>query len=349
MAKYLAKLILFSLSVVIGIFLFELALRLFYPHPFGFVQGAVIPDSELCYALAANFSAMVRTLDEPYNTYFSTNSFGARITGPFIPAAPTVLMLGDSFTMALQVNNEETFSSIVQKQTGMNVLNFGVLGYNPYHYLVLLNRTLEKFNTKFVIVNFYISNDFVLPAVDPGKGCQTIAANGYLVANKTSLFFSARMWLHHNSHAFNFLLEILNRSDWLKMMFYKIEIAATPPDAPEALLFDDGEEQYNNTFAVLDEINKITKAHNATLVLAAIPASYHIDEKQWNAFWQRYGSSVPDREKPYKKFAEFAASRNITLIDMRAVLQKEYFGKRDNHYNAKGHKVHAEKLAEILG
>jgi len=353
------KFLLFFVSVVVGLFVVEVLLRLFYPFPFGYVKGGVVADSQLCYRLPENFSTTVHTLDYPHTTGFTTTEFGTRTTGTYAKNLPTILLLGDSFTQGIQVNDNETFSSISQQGLpGYNVLNYGVLGYNPYQYLLLLNKTIRQFNTSYVILNFYVANDFVLPVDDVRKGCSISEFGGYLMTSDSSArswFFMFRQFLHHNTHVYNFLTDRLS-GQFVKKFLHVLGLSTNNPDSPEALLFvqnENADRYFENTFAVLEEIRQLAMSQNATFILVVIPARYHLLPELWNAFWKQYGKSgQPDVIRPYKKIVEYGQQKNMTVLNMYDAFSQnspeQFYGIRDDHYSRKGHEKHAEILLSII-
>jgi len=352
-----SKFILLTTSVAFFILALEVSLRIFYPTAYGFAQGAVVFDPELCYTLAANFSGPIHTLDPPHKTTLTTTPDGARTTGRSDPQIPTVLMLGDSFTLAIQVEDNQTFSSILATTLPANVVNLGVLGYNPYHYLVVLNRTFARYKPQSVVVNFYVSNDFVIPEDDPRRGCEVKVRNGYLVsATQNSTLFTIKMFLHHHSHAYNFIAILLNGSDWMNQFLYLLGVSVNNPTSPETLLFTNttkGEEYYAETFKVLDEINALTARHHSRLVLAVIPSLYHVVPELWDEFWTRYGTGNPNKEHPFFRLQTYALSRNITIVNLYPFINHsenpwQFYGSRDDHYNGRGHQLHAQRLEAVL-
>ena len=354
-------------SVIFWLILFETGLRVFYPTPFGFVQGGVVADNNLCYVLSKNFSSVIKTFDGQYSSIFSTTEYGSRTTGNINLNKQTILMIGDSFTLGVQVDDNQTFSSqtyanLMKSGQTFNVLNFGVLGYNPYQYLIMINKTIINFNTKYVVVNFYVTNDFVTLADDPRTNdCQITVINGYLTTKNwknTSLFFKTRAYLHTHTSTYNFLSNLVMNMPLTRKLLYILGISINKPEEPETLLFtqnDKGEEMYQTTFKTLNEINKLVKANNATLIIDIIPPAYHTTQSLWSTFWQKYGNNTikPDVRMPYQRMTAYARENNITLINMYDIIVNnsnptQYFGIRDNHYVAKGHEKHAEVLSSMI-
>jgi len=349
------------MSVFIGLFFLEVGLRVLYPTPFGFVKGGVVADGELCYRLPSDFSAVVNTFNPPYRTKYTTTTFGSRTAEMYEEGLPVILMLGDSFTLGIQVQDDETFAARVAQSTKVNVLNYGTLGYNPYQYLLLLNKTMREFPVRFVVVNLYVSNDVVLREDSPRDHCVMTVVDGYLVnadwENK-SLFFKMRTFFHHHTHVYNFVSNQLMRSQWMRKVLYYGGFAVNTPENLEVLLFTNtskSEEYYATTFSILDEMNEITKNHNATLVLVLIPSKYHVNKELWQVFWQKNGGgiSLPDASIPFDRLKRSAQEKNMTVIDLYELFMQDavpdrFFGVRDDHYNKEGHERHAEEVVKVI-
>lgn len=80
------------------------------------------------------------------------------------PGTYRIAVLGDSFTCALQVEEEETFCSILEKHLRVDgapveVLNFGVDGYGTGSELLTLRHRVWKYEPDLVLLAFFTGND----------------------------------------------------------------------------------------------------------------------------------------------------------------------------------------------
>ncbi len=366
MHSLMKKITLCMASLLVGLVLLEMGLRVLYPTPFGFVKEGVVADDMLCYRLPINFSAVVKTFNPPYKSVFTTTKFGSRTAGRYQEGLPAVLMLGDSFTLGIQVQDDETFAARVAQTfsaegKNVNVLNFGTLGYNPFQYLLLLNRTIAQFSVRSVVVNLYVSNDVVLPQDNQERDCVITVVDGYLVSadwKNKSLFFKLRTLFHRNTQVYNFVSNQLVRSEWVRKVLFLIGFAVNNPENPEALLFQNtskSEEYYTTTFSVIDALDELTKRYNASLVLMLIPSKYHVDKELWKVFWQKHGGNtpVPDSSIPFERIKAYAQGKNMTVVDLYEIFMKDavparFFGVRDDHYNQEGHERHAEEVVKVI-
>ena len=88
-------------------------------------------------------------------TYFESkiilNQYGFRDYKKINNESPEIIFIGDSWTFGYGINYQDTFASIVQTKTGLNVLNIGVPNYSSLQALYLYKRHLNNFNPKLII------------------------------------------------------------------------------------------------------------------------------------------------------------------------------------------------------
>ena len=85
---------------------------------------------------------------------------GAPHAGPPAPDATRVVMLGDSITFGTGVGDDDTFSSRLDAQPDLEVLNLGVDGYGTDQALIRLDREGIGHRPHVVILNFCLRNDY---------------------------------------------------------------------------------------------------------------------------------------------------------------------------------------------
>ncbi len=95
------------------------------------------------------------------------------------PDTVRVAVLGDSFTEALQVNQEEDFCSVLEKELQkcdnlrgrhIEVINFGVAGFGTAQELLTLRHRVWKYNPDIVLLAFTTSNDLSDNSPELNKG-----------------------------------------------------------------------------------------------------------------------------------------------------------------------------------
>lgn len=105
------------------------------------------------HAITSTFGSDAR----PITSYF--DEIGARVRGPETkhdPTAPTVLLVGGSFTMGHGVTYDETFAGRLERMPDFpcQVVNLGVQGFGTDQSLLMLERNFKRFDTKVVVYTF---------------------------------------------------------------------------------------------------------------------------------------------------------------------------------------------------
>ena len=76
------------------------------------------------------------------------------------PGRPRIAVLGDSFLWGIGVSDEDRVTELLAADLGgIDVLNFGVSGYSPVQYLLMVDRVAD-FSPSLVILFFCLGNDF---------------------------------------------------------------------------------------------------------------------------------------------------------------------------------------------
>ncbi len=159
------------LFLFMGLLLVETGLHIFWN---GEVQADATParhpytraaDPEVSYTLKPNYYYK--------NIRLQTNADGFRIPEQYKPEKPEgvyrVAFLGDSVIQGYNTFYHYTIPRVLEKSLreispnelpDVQVLNFGVPGYNMSHYLAVLKKYALKYSPDYVIVGVSIYNDF---------------------------------------------------------------------------------------------------------------------------------------------------------------------------------------------
>jgi len=128
-----------------------------------------------------------------------------------------VVTLGDSMTQGFEVNQEQTYSAVIERHLAEHgiqteVINMGVSGFSTAEELVLLENEAIKYNPDYVVLGFY-ANDFE----DNIKAGLFLLENGELVTKKKTHVPGVNVlnivnevnilrWLSENSYLYSFTL-----------------------------------------------------------------------------------------------------------------------------------------------
>ena len=161
-------------GLTVGILCAECGIRLMEPRGNEFVLEAEIgsippdlyqPDPTNRTRLRANVQVEHQALE--YRSQIQTNSLGIR--GPELyPKEPDeirILTIGDSFTLGIQVDEEETAGSVLAQSLGerwgrnVTAWNAGVDGYGTRQATELAREIAPQIDADIVFLRFYLGND----------------------------------------------------------------------------------------------------------------------------------------------------------------------------------------------
>ena len=170
------KKIITSLLIIILITfcLGELAFRFFKPMPtystLKHQAGGYYKESEFnTFTILENYSGEFTSNDDSKKTVeITTNSQGFRNTIPSINSEKKILILGDSYTFGVYIEDENTYSSrlskLINKKHKYEVINAGFAsGHTPdQQYSWFSNFIKNNGCPEIVILGFFLGNDFAV-------------------------------------------------------------------------------------------------------------------------------------------------------------------------------------------
>jgi hypothetical protein len=127
--------------------------------------GLMRYESELGWALVPNWQGTHKHHD--FSVTYNTNARGYREAGAdkdstLHGAAPTLALVGDSFTFGLGVDDNQTFAAqLNQRDPARQYLNLGIPGYSTDQQLILLKKLGPTLGAGQNIVVFYLGNDLL--------------------------------------------------------------------------------------------------------------------------------------------------------------------------------------------
>lgn len=355
---------LFLLSVSAGIFLCEFIVRMVAPQQLIYASSAIWqPDSLLGWKHVAGAYETINTGEKPVRVI--TDNSGFR-TGPARPDCPTgkVLLLGDSFLEALQVEHDSTVGEFLRRRlrsdSGVNVCmeNTGVGGWSPNQYYLQAQQLLRVHDYLLGIVFLYAGNDFVTrfdtllaPRDISRKERAGIPASLSMAELKSKILYPINNVLEENSHLF-----VLFRS---RSQVILSRVGLTAHYFPEIFLRSDStSSRYGATADICLAIKGLFDAYNTPVLFVLLPAPYQVHEDVFDEHVRGFNINPADvdLEQPNRLFAQEMASRGLVLHDplfymrARASSGVQQFGAIDNHLNERGHETVAEYLAaEVAG
>ncbi len=157
-----------SVATLVGLGLSELGVRLFFeskqvvkatPNQYKFYQF----DSVLGWSNAPGSSGIFQRAEFSHPVHI--NNYGIRnseIDLARTPGVKRVVVLGDSFTWGLGVSENNRFTERAEAilDGKFQFINFGVSGYGPIQYSLVLDKALEL-KPDVIVIAFCLGNDFL--------------------------------------------------------------------------------------------------------------------------------------------------------------------------------------------
>ena len=147
-------------AFLIGLSIWEIYLLRGYWH------GAMPThfDSQLGWSNIPNNSVVIKGVK------YSTNSLGFR-SSEINPEMKHLVLVGDSVTWGLGVNDDKTASNSIEKKlTGYQVINLGVSGYGLDQSYLNLERSIDSIKPEIIGVIIYTGNDLIDTSTNSSYG-----------------------------------------------------------------------------------------------------------------------------------------------------------------------------------
>lgn len=357
-----ARLLLLAISVLIGLFLAELAVRLVRPQPVMLVsRGLYAPDPPRRYRLQPGFKGSITNRVE-FDTRFAISRQGLRgpEIGPKKPATFRVLVLGDSFAFGVGAQEGETYPAQLQRilrSRGVRaeVLNAGAPGFGVPDEVAWFQRWGWTLEPDVIVLTVFVAND--LQDAAPG-GPKAVAVDGALmIAGERKRSLSR--WLYYHSH----LYVLLKTSALGGAARHALGMAApleTRELRSELDLYAKGRLP-KDLSAGADATEKAVaglarSAGGARVVAVVMPSLIQVDPHRWRAAFARFGVDPGgcDRERPNRLFRAMFARNGIPAVDLTPSFAAAIRGGEriyysiDQHLTPAGYRLAAEVVAEAL-
>lgn len=268
------------------------------------------------------------------------NSLGTR--GPDVPDGPAWLTVGDSFTLGVQVDEDETFSALLAARAGVPVLNGGVDDFSTYQAARRYVRLADARNVDRVIYTVYLGNDLVdnerflhiqdlVPEIHAGTvGWRDQLFRWSVLATDIRVALTRYDLVHGDSV-------------WSKQ-FRKELLVFTKGGAYRRKLLGD------LMRTALVELRDAAAARGDALMVAVAPPAFALYPEMIEVLLSDFGMENPEPDAPHDLVLGILAELGIPSCDLRPALRagdRPYL-RFDGHWNAEGHALAAGALASCL-
>lgn len=267
------------------------------------------------------------------------------------PGRRQVLLLGDSFMEALQVEHEQSFAGLLEERLSrlpdgpVAVRNAAVAGWRPNHYYLAARSLLARDTFEVVVVMLYLANDvtpdrseYIAPraAVErhafrwPRRMAWKEIVNAWL--------YPVNDWLEVRSHLFVLLKK---RSSTLLM-----RLRLTPRYfAPVYQRSEADAERWAVTVELCEKTARVARDHGAQALFVLIPAPYQTDPEVFAQYVRGFGidESGVDLEQPNRILGEAMSEIGLKVVDVLEGFRSAHlrgerlYGTVDPHLSTAGH------------
>ncbi len=350
MKRVVGNILVLVIAVIVFLLLFEVFLRVFIPQ----TMNVYTYDEDYVFAFRPHSSINYKSVDFEQPVTF--NSQGFRDNEYDYSSKPEntyrVLMLGDSFTAGLEVELEDTFVKIVEKELQkenpkIEVLNAGTDGWSTEQELLFLEKRGLKYDPDMVVLAYFVGNDQIDNVQRPlftyeDKKLAVDTNRPPSLSYPRAIYY----FLSSNFHTFNLVRYKYGamRAAFGEPPTFDYTSALTPYITPEST--DDVKYSWDKTFALLDRMHNVLSENNIEFVIIIIPdwiqelpelrEKYEIDD-------------AVELNKPQQEIKAYALENNIEVIDLLPLLQEhseeQLHFPQDFHWNEKGHALVAQEIA----
>ncbi|MEM9291346.1 MAG: SGNH/GDSL hydrolase family protein [Acidobacteriota bacterium] len=364
----LARLLVMAVAGLFALLFGELALRLAAPQQLVVVRPDIwVPDDTgLGWRMAAGLDTEVNTGEGEVRLV--TDGQGFRIDPQAPPPAsdllnpdPTrVLVLGDSFAAALQVEAADAFPELIRHQLTqrlerpVEVVNASCGGWGPSHYRLLLQQQVGAAREAgrpfdLALVAFFLGNDIEKVAVDrfPPRASSRAQRGLHWPTEfsfrgiKGALLYPLNDALEQRSH----LYQLFKKGSWQLLM--RVGLSARRVAATD-LARNLEDPRWELTAEVLAEMQRFAAGEELPLLVALIPSAVHTDPDLATAYAGSVGLEIgPEGLQPgqaRERVSRLLTERGVPFVDATEALRRQQssgdltHGRVDTHLSPAGHR-----------
>jgi hypothetical protein len=352
-------------SLLVTVLILEVVVRVFIPQQLIVRRPYMYqPDSTgFGWKHRADVSTTVNTGEG--NVHFYTNDKGFRVGSASPPPRHPdyrVLVLGDSFVEALQVEYDDTMTATIERELGaqsgmdVEVVNTGVSGWDPNQYLMQAKAELASSDYNLVLVFLYSPNDIIekyvesYPPRNPSKRPLRWPENLGTAALVDSLFYPINDFLEERSQLYVFTrnhAEVILAKVGLSRYYFPRWLKRSYADSPA----------WTVTADVCALIADEAARYDTPIVFVHLPGPYGVETDTLNWYIDAFNidPATIDVDQASRILERELRARGLVFLDASIPLRAAYeagagqlYGKIDPHLTRLGHQVIGEYIVNWL-
>lgn len=356
------RLLLLAVATAVALLAAEALVRWLAPQQLIRLRPDVwTPDHEgLGWRMAPDLDTVVNTGER--DVVLRTDADGHRVGAPSAPASRQILALGDSFLAAIEVGYADTMTARLEESVSatlgerVRIVNAGVAGWDPNHYLLELRRELARRDYDLVLVFVFRGNDIVARRQDviPPKQGQVVH---YLRWPRSlaprelrkAWLYPVNDFLERRSHLFI----LVRQRSWHLLM--RIGLSARRFPVVE-LRSEATSQRWRVTADLCADAAAEAGGHGIETLFVLLPGAYHVDPELGLAYAATvgFGPDEVDLEQSSRILTAELLKQGLRFVDLTTPLREaraagvRTHGEIDTHLSPAGHAAVARELHESV-
>ncbi|MEO8315177.1 MAG: SGNH/GDSL hydrolase family protein [Pseudomonadota bacterium] len=299
-----------------------------------------------------------------YLNVANIDRFGGRRTFPSYGALPRVIVLGDSFTFGVGVEDHETVvSQMAIKVPGATFLNLGVPGSALPQQLEIVKERHAELASNLYVFFFFLGNDFadiLQYDLASSKGGSAKETNSPQSNPNDGVLWKVNDFIyHHPLLRHSYLIQLLR-----KFSLDALSVAypgAVPPSDPILIMMDGSKVEYHDKAmtAIIRQLRALLDAQDRLgfrSLLIAIPDRQQLSPsiREFQAQIHSVPLALLDPFRPNQLLRTAAASVGIPFFDPTQCISaagykiEELYYHQDSHFRALGYETLANCVVEYV-
>jgi len=345
-------------SLVAALGVSEILIRIVAPQQLVLVRPDIWqPDDSLGYKFRPNLHTEANWGERTVHLYTDRDGFRVGAAGPR-QGDTRVLLIGDSFMAALQVEYEQSLAALLEerlsKRLGKRVAvrNAGQDAYDPPQYFILARQLLQRDTFDLVVVSFFLGNDVVTTRPDRILPWTPVEIASFRLPRRWSwdevvaaFLRPINDYLEARSYLFIFAK---NRLQTLRM-----RVGLSAEYFPEEFLRREAaSSRWDITADICRDIAGLAARRGIPTLFVLVPAPFQVDSVVFNQYLNGFGidPKTVDLDQPDRLMGERLRARHLAVLHVlpafRAVEDagRQLYGRVDRHLSPAGH----EKLDSLV-
>lgn len=351
-----------AVSCLVALLLAEFLIRIAAPQQLIQIRPDLWqPMDSIGWARRPNIAVQINTGERTVDVI--TDREGYRVGQVGRREAPTkILLLGDSFIEALQVEHEQTVAHLVETAVSerlgkpVAVRNAGVAGWNPNHYRLRAKQLLSRDTFALVIVALYVANDAVTYRWDTIPPRAPTARRSFRLPRSASwkelvqaMLAPVNDGLETRSH-----LYILAKN---QLSTLRMRLGMTADYLPpEYLRTEASSPRWRNVADLSRDLARDAWARRVPVLFVLIPERIQVYPEDFQRYLLGFGvdSSTVDVDQPSRLLLRELTADSLRVVDalpaMRAAAtsRPRLYGTVDQHLSAEGHRALSEVMVPAI-